>query len=141
VLGLRRVCVGLHSMYCPFTVYLIIRYRNSGTLRVRVQDTHSARCCQLFSTITLMSDALVSLRRSTVLRGSVVSCTRTRCSLCSKFNGQFSFHLLVCVFRSFTVRLAFVLHLFCVRLPFIKNETQTVRKLFSDAYCTLHIAM
>ena len=36
VLGNCAVCVefvwGFHSMYCPFTVHLIIRYRNSGTL-------------------------------------------------------------------------------------------------------------
>ena len=42
-LGNRAVCVGfawgLRSMYCPFTVCLIIRYRNSGTLRVRVQGS------------------------------------------------------------------------------------------------------
>ena len=35
-LGNRAVCVGFvwgfRSMYCPFTVCLIIRYRNSGTL-------------------------------------------------------------------------------------------------------------
>ena len=41
-LGLRRVCVGLP---CPFTVCLIIRNRNSGIIRVRVQGTYSARCC------------------------------------------------------------------------------------------------
>ena len=55
-LGLHRVCVGLPFHVLPVyhltTVCLIIRYRNSGTLRVRVQGTYSARCCQRFSTIT-----------------------------------------------------------------------------------------
>ena len=45
-----------------------------------MQGTYSARCCQWFSTIRLTSDALLSLRRSTVLRGSAVSCTCTRSS-------------------------------------------------------------
>ena len=39
--------------------------------------------------------------------------------------------------RPFTVHLAFVLRPFCVRLPFTENETQTVQKLFYDAYCRL----
>ena len=51
-LGNRAVYVGFAwgfcSMYCPFTVCLIIYYHNSGTLRVRVQGTYSARCCQRF---------------------------------------------------------------------------------------------
>ena len=83
-LGLRRVCVGLlfHVLpaYCLTTVCLIIHYRNSGNLRVQVQGTYSARCCQRFSTITLTSDALLSLRRSAVLHGSAVSRARTHCS-------------------------------------------------------------
>ena len=52
VLGNCAVCVGFawgfRSMYCPFTICLIIRYCNSGTLRVRVQGTYCARCCQWF---------------------------------------------------------------------------------------------
>ena len=50
--GLRWVCVGFAwgfcSMYCPFTICLIIRYCNSGTLQMRVQGTYCARCCQRF---------------------------------------------------------------------------------------------
>ena len=46
VLGYRSVCVGFawgfRSVYDLFTVCLIICYRNSGTLRVRVQGAYSA---------------------------------------------------------------------------------------------------
>ena len=50
--GLCGVCVGFawgfHSMYGSFTVCLIICYRNSGTLRVRVQGTYSASAVNSF---------------------------------------------------------------------------------------------
>ena len=93
-------------MYCPFTACLI-RYRNSGTLRVRVQGTYSARYCQgIFDYYTNERCSSVT---PTVDSRSWVQRFRARARvalLCSKFHGLSSFRLLVCVFRPFTVRLA-----------------------------------
>ena len=99
-----------------------------------------------FSTITLTSDALLSLRRSTVLRG-FSGFARGVALRCSKFHGPFSFRLLVCVFRPFTVRLAFVLRPFSVCSPSVLRPFTVQRKrnangteTFFDAYCTCTIA-
>ena len=103
------VCVGLPFYVLPVyrltTVCLIIRYRNSGNLRVRVQGTYSARCCQRFSTITRTSDALFC--HSYGWESFVAQRFHARAHValpCSKFHRPFSFRLLVCVFRPFSVR-------------------------------------
>jgi len=144
--GLHCVFVGFtwgcRSMYCPFTFCLVIRYHNlKCECKVHVRTLPGA--VNSFSTITLTSDALLSLRRSTVLRGSAVSHARMRCSSMFKISqGPFSLHLAFSV-RSPTVRLAFVLRRFSVYSPSVLHPFTIQRtrnangtETFYDAYCT-----
>ena len=132
-LGLRRVCVGLPFHVLPVyrltTVCLIIRYRNSGNLRVRVQGTYFARCCQRFSTITRTSDALFchSYSRESFVAQQFHARACVALS-CSKFHRPFSFHLLLCVFCPFTVRLASVLRPLSVCSPSVLRPFTVHRK-------------